>query len=451
MPGGERVTLRLEALESRLLPSLSAHLLADVNPQASGPAPGPFVDVGGVAYFSADDGIHGRQLWKTDGTAAGTMMVKDIGPGGPGSGPVYLTNVNGTLFFEVPDNANEAELWRSNGTAAGTVLVRAINQPYAGYPPSRFDDLTNINGTLFFANNPAGGLPELWASNGTTAGTVPIKQFPLSSDYPRFLTEFEGTLFFQANGTELWKSNGTAAGTIVVKDLNSGSVNSYPSYLTNVNGTMFFDASVGSHGQELWRSNGTAAGTQMVKGDFPGSPFSFLNDFTNVNGTLFFFSNPPQANGNAPPLSATPILWRSDGTAAGTISLGDFTSNYPPHRTHAPAAVNGTLFFAAERSTSKGSDGVELWESNGTVAGTSPVKDINPGPAGSFPSLLTNVGGRLFFAAISGANGDQLWESNGTAAGTVLVADINPQGSHPAYLANVGGTLFFSATPSARL
>ena len=84
-----------------------------------------------VQYFSASDGISGPALWGTDGTAAGTVLVKDISPGMGDSWPSYLTVLNGTLSFSATDGSNGFELWESNGTAAGTVLVKDIN-PGAG-------------------------------------------------------------------------------------------------------------------------------------------------------------------------------------------------------------------------------------------------------------------------------------------------------------------------------
>jgi ELWxxDGT repeat protein len=107
--------------------------------------------------------------------------------------------------------------------------------------------------------------------------------------------------------------------------------------------------------------------------------------------------------------------------------------------------VGGTLFFAAN----DGTNGKDLWKSDGTAAGTVVVTDIQLGGAYSYSShsTLTNVGGTLFFAARDGTHGKELWKSDGTAAGTVLVTDIQPgsAGSYPAALTNVGGTLFFSA------
>src|SRR5262245_22589756 len=76
-----RVLLRLDVLEDRVLPSLSPHLLKDLNLRTADSAPGQFLAIGGVTYFSASDGIHGVELWRTNGTAAGTAMLKDINPG----------------------------------------------------------------------------------------------------------------------------------------------------------------------------------------------------------------------------------------------------------------------------------------------------------------------------------------------------------------------------------
>jgi ELWxxDGT repeat protein/probable HAF family extracellular repeat protein len=105
--------------------------------------------------------------------------------------------------------------------------------------------------------------------------------------------------------------------------------------------------------------------------------------------------------------------------------------------------VQGQLFFAA----SDGSQGVELWKSDGTTAGTRLVKDVNPGAADSDLANLTAVNGTLFFTADDGTHGRQLWKSDGTAAGTVLVADVNPGlvGSAPYDLTVVGSHLFFAA------
>src|SRR5204863_9204611 len=84
-------------------------------------------DVNGTLFFAGFDPANGTELWKSDGTAAGTVLVKDINPGSGGSGPDGLTNVNGTLFFRA-FRTNGPELWKSDGTAAGTALVRDINR-----------------------------------------------------------------------------------------------------------------------------------------------------------------------------------------------------------------------------------------------------------------------------------------------------------------------------------
>ncbi|MCY2988109.1 MAG: hypothetical protein NTY19_09640, partial [Planctomycetota bacterium] len=103
-------------------------------------------------------GIHGYEVWKSDGTSAGTALVKDINVG-TGSYPRNLTNVNGTLFFQATDGSHGYEVWKSDGTTAGTALVKDINVGTTGSYP-RY--LTNVNGTLFFRADDGSHGVELW-------------------------------------------------------------------------------------------------------------------------------------------------------------------------------------------------------------------------------------------------------------------------------------------------
>ncbi len=398
------------------------------NPQYLSSNPRYLTSVNGKLFFIANDGSNGTELWKSDGTETGTTLVKDINPSSSSFPyPSNLTNVNGTLFFTANDGSNGTELWKSDGTAAGTTLVKDINpgnnsafSSFYSYQPN----LTNVNGTLFFTANDGTHGTELWKSDGTEAGTTLVKDIYLgsspyySSPYssnPQNLTNVNGTLFFTANdgskGIELWKSDGTAAGTTLVADLNPWS-SSNPSNLTNVNGTLFFTANDGSKGIELWKSDGTAAGTTLVADIYSGYNPSNPKHLTNVNGTLFFTAN-DGINGTE--------LWKSDGTAAGTtlvkdIYPGNSGSGYPsPYPNSSNPSnltnVNGTLFFTAN----DGINGKELWKSDGTTAGTTLVADLNPGSDSAFSDFwnpnanLTVVNNNLFFTANDGTHGIELF------------------------------------------
>jgi ELWxxDGT repeat protein len=102
-----------------------------------------------MLFFQADHPPERHELWRSDGTAAGTVLVKDIAPGGAIAKPTDLTVVNGTLFF-VATSTSGRELWKSDGTTAGTVLVKDINTT-SGTSSSSPTSLTDVNGTLFFA------------------------------------------------------------------------------------------------------------------------------------------------------------------------------------------------------------------------------------------------------------------------------------------------------------
>jgi len=447
--------LRIESLEDRRLLTLAAELVQDINPGVTDSmkfgARNALLGIDDTLYLLADDGISGFELWKSDGTQAGTTRVADIRAGAGTSYPEQLTDVNGVLFFSAFNDVTGRELWKSNGTESGTVQVKDIQlgvSPFGergSYP--RY--LTSFEGKLFFSADDGFSGRELWASDGTESGTVllaDIIQGFGSGSHPLHLTKVDDTLYFIADdgvsGYEIWKSDGTQAGTALVKDIQVGKdpygqLGSDAYGLTDVAGTLYFSAHEGRSGYELWKSDGTEAGTMRVKDirlgvDRIGRPGSYPFDLTNVTGTLFFQA----CDGSGCE------LWKSDGTEAGTIRVRDIFAgsgeSFPEYLTD----VDGTLYFRAN----DGVDGYEIWKSDGTEIGTIQLKDIRPNGS-SNPEHLASLQGLLFFTADDGIHGKELWVSDGTEAGTYMVEDLftGSSGAAPTQLTAVGHTLYFTA------
>src|SRR5690606_29387686 len=113
----------------------------------------------------------------------------------------------------------------------------------------------------------------------------------------------------------------TEAGTVMVKDIRSGSNGSDPEWMCVSNGVLYFTANDGVNGGELWRSDGTEAGTMMVTDLTPGNSNTYPGFLTDVNGVLYFAIEYTFS------LAAISGLWKSDGTAAGTVKIAGTYSN----------------------------------------------------------------------------------------------------------------------------
>jgi ELWxxDGT repeat protein len=411
-----------------------AFLVADLaeGPTALG-GPSEAVVIGGVAYFVGGIATTGSEPWRSDGTAAGTSILKDIVPGVEGSDPHSFVERNGELFFATGRGYHLA-LWKSDGTEAGTQLVKDFG---LGDPYESGTQIAVVNGTLFLAAHDAAHGRELWKSDGTPEGTVLVKDIApgLAGSNPLYLAAHAGLLFFAADdgvhGAELWKSDGTEAGTVLVKDIFPGSESGSPGNFASANGTLVFSANDGVSGFEPWRSDGTEAGTALLKEIEPGDVDSYPA-FIHLAGTLYF-----AAGGFSVPRS----IWRTDGTTAGTT----------PVYTGEPSAgelcvSNGILYFSAQEGSEPA---FSLWRTDGTAAGTWRVRDLAAGYDFGLPSELTDVGGTLYFQANVPETGKELWKSDGTEAGTVLVRDIAPgsEDAEPRNLVDLDGTLLFSVGP----
>lgn len=280
-------------------------------------------------YFFANDNIHGTELWKTNGTEEGTGLVKDINlnPGGGSLNSSYWFSaevLNGYLFFFAQDGIHGTELWKTDGTEAGTVMVKdATPGNNIGYFRS-INRLVKMNEAIYYIYNDGAHGPMLWKSDGTEEGTVMVKDIsPGISGVVEDIKEFNGAIYFQANdfvhGREIWKSDGTEAGTNILKDIMPGPQSSYPWGWGEINGKLLFRASIPGHGIELMETDGTEEGTKLLKDINPnqiGGTFqsSKPSNFKNINGVLYFIAD----NG-----VHGMEFWKTDGTEQGTKMIKD--------------------------------------------------------------------------------------------------------------------------------
>jgi trimeric autotransporter adhesin len=397
-------------------------------------------------YFQATNGnlLNGAELWVTDGTTAGTTMVKDIYPGTIGSNPTNFMEYKGLLYFTATTPNEGTEMWRTDGTEAGTVLFKDF------YPGSSSGAPTNyviLNGNLIFrvAFDATGNEP--WITDGTLIGTQMLKNINQSpaanaSSLMGVQVLFNGKAYFSAtdtlSGTELWVTDGTVDGTKLVKDINLGKSNSTPLFLTVAGGKLFFRATDSTGGTELWKSDGTAAGTVMVKDIFSGR--TAANVLQNSNPTQFTtFGN--QLAFTAIDTSGSE-LWISDGTELGTKQVKNIAAGSASSSPNSLYVFNNKVFFRADNVI----NGSELWKSDGTEVGTVMVKDIHP-TGGSTPQNYAAYGKLLYFNAYDGSNGFEMYETDGTEANTKMTCDfiIGSGGGGPSAMEPMLGALYMSA------
>jgi ELWxxDGT repeat protein len=427
--------------------------------------------LGRRVFFAARDS-RGRELWRSEGRAGTTRQVVDLGRNRSGSNPGELLALGDRLLFVACSgelHGEQLQLWSSAGNEASTQALPfpPVSPCFGSRAPQR---LTAAGGTAFFWSTDF-IRSTLWASDGTVAGTRPLRTSSSPGDTSE-LAALGSRVFFGdgEGGPALWTSDGTAEGTRAVVGLPG-----LPDGLTALGSEAYFTTSDGRTGElEVWRTDGTAAGTQSL-GRFTG--FTPVTSFTRAGAAVYFFADsklwrtdgspggtvavtffdrasaPPVSlggrlfflgNGFLDDFSEVHGLWTSDGTAAGTRLLLPTPRDSRDDSGTASIEVLGNAVYFTARDAEHGR---ELWKSDGTPGGTVLVRDLVPGPLSSHPSELTVAAGRLYFRASDRTHGSELWQSDGTRAGTRLVQDLNPslRSASPEQLTVAGSQLFFVA------
>ena len=387
-----------------------------------------------ILYFPGHTGDYDSELWRSDGTAAGTYEVMDLNPEGRAY-PHSFVVINDVLFFIADSMSVTKQLFKTDGTEEGTEWIANVDDD--GMENTHM--LTRSGELLYYRTyRPTIGV-ELWSSDGTPEGTGMVKDICENwPSYPHELTDFNGTLIFAAkncddSGDALYRSDGTSENTAMIGGKN-------PSVIIAIGDTLYFSNTFQDFGSELARSTGLPGSIEMIRDIRPGAWGSAIFHLTQVDTQIFFRATNPDYGAE---------LWGYNMNT-GVVNLvkdiwpGSSGSSFPDEL----VSYQGKLVFQAN----DGVYGQELWISDGTEEGTKMLKNINVEAGGppyghSYPSRFYEAGGLLFFSANDGINGGELWQTDGTEEGTVMVHNIgySYHGSDPGSFRAINGYLYFHA------
>jgi ELWxxDGT repeat protein len=442
------------------------------------------------AFFAASDAAHGEELWVTDGTAAGTRLVKDIKQGGAGSDINWMARFNDKVVFAADDGTNGMELWISDGTETGTFLVKQIHEWGDGSNPNAFTQINetqfvfrakNVTSEAYVSGSAAGAVQYwLWISDGTETGTQLLYECDTrlpgqdNGTYHYHWMRVGRKVFFKADfkegiikGEELWITDGTTAGTRMVKDINwevmnpatpedGKTRNSAIDQMVNFyNEKLFFKAWTPDWGNEPWASDGTEEGTYMIDDTNPTKNDAGIGNGGNMTEVAQFPYNGKVYGRGWNNENGTTQLGATD------LERGDFTIltvNKSPLSSGIDDRINawpdpgvefdGVYLFCGQSGTNPELDynyGGELHYTDGTTV--SLQSDMATGATlHNWVKELTVAGGSVYWWCDAGEpeRRQKLFRIDNKAQFPVRVTDFDPNGDEIHTLRNLGGDLLFA-------
>lgn len=401
--------------------SKSTKLLKDINLGMGSSAPRGLLTVGAKLFFTADDGLNGREIWVTDGTSNGTQKVADLALGNADLSIKELVAANSTLYVLGGGDGQSSVTSLSLSSDNNSLQTKSLVNP------GRFniDYSTAANGNLYFhdVNYP----DSFWRSESLGQSIRQIR-YTRGLDSASLATLGNDAYFIStAGGYKLRKINGADNSGSLITEFTQGAFYSPVRDMTVVDGLLVFSLAYSS-GRQLWRSDGTAEGTIKL-GDFDGT--SILE--AKKVGDTFLLGN----------ISGGP-LWRSDGTEIGTFPIQKVRLYFSQlGNSQMGSATNAIVFWGIGQDGLVTSSG--LWRSDGTENGTFLLAALYRD--GAYRSLFASMNGVSYFLAADLYSGYELWRSDGTITGTYMLKDIAPgaASSSPHELVTVNDKVYFVA------
>jgi ELWxxDGT repeat protein len=387
----------------------------------------------GKYFFVGDSPDYGREVWVSDGSPAGTKLLKDIAPGAESGFNLEFVVFKDKIWFTARNADFGLELWSSDGTEAGTVCMDIAVGPSS----SEVRYLTAGTDYLYFKAFDESSTSGLYRTDGVSASPERILTL-IGTTMPTFISSMAtvgNTVYIAFDGPtsdELWKSDGTVAGTSLVADINPNGFGKI-GQLSAVGSKVYFPGSSSLFSDfQPWVSNGVTA---IKLADIAPNTDADPKWFYEFKNRVYFSAQNQNLVG---------ALWRTQGTAASTAVFKQMSVSSFYGEPFNFASDANYLYFAGYDLNA----GYELWRTDGTSAGTVLVKDLKAGFSSSYPKNMYFANGKLYFSADFEGNGQELCLTDGTAAGTTRVTDFFPnstEGGRPAGIKQLGNKLLFTA------
>ncbi len=323
---------------------------------------------GKMYYFGKNTSTQNCRIYVTDGTASGTVLLKDLGA-------IYTTG-----------SGNYSITGEFNQTSDRLFFTRSQHlNPSTGGTPT---EITS----------------ELWATDGTSAGTVKLltKTNPIAG----YSSAFPMVLFGDSYGT-------------------------HPENLNYVGNKLIFtaydpdNATINYTNQIAWVSDGTVAGTQPLLTNTGEKIYGGSGGGTKMNGKYYF--------GGRSQLTVNPggFLYETDGTPSGTKKINPSASNWYVGSTFSEPLNGKFLFWATDNLGTWPQSNYEIWQSDGTAAGTSLFYETLPGMDSKKPYYgnaldFVNDGQKLYFMLQpdpANNNSEEIWVTDITVSNTKKIRD----------------------------